>query len=199
MPIFLLRHGAVQPLGEGKHYIGHKDLPLNEVGRAQAHWWADYFSKAGLKEIYSSDLSRCLETARVIGGCCSLEPIVRTDLREICLGEWEGQTFENIKTRHPEAFRHRGDHIAEHRPPGGESFRDVHTRVWPIFHEMTRRKGGDILIVSHAGVIRVIMCAVLGMPLENLFSIAQDCGALNIIEKKQKGYRVQGMNLAPGI
>lgn len=195
--VFLLRHGAVQKPGGGKHYIGHMDLPLNDVGRELAHWWADHFLNAGLKKIYSSDLTRCLETARIIGDRCSLEPRALTELREICLGEWEGKTFDTIKTLYPQESGYRGDHIADHRPAGGESFRDLQTRVEPIFREITHQHAGSILIVTHAGVIRVLMCGILGMPLENLFSIGQSYGALNIIEVRPNGYRIHGLNLLP--
>jgi alpha-ribazole phosphatase len=193
--IFLLRHGAVQSTGSGKRYIGHTDLPLSDIGREQAHRWAGYFSDAGLKDIYSSDLSRCLETARIIAARGSLEPRALPEFREISLGAWEGQPFDTIKTLYPEEFELRGDCIADHRPPGGESFRDMQDRVWPNFQKIARQRAGNTLIVTHAGVIRVLICRLLDMSLDRLFSIGQAYGALNIIEVRTKGYRIQALNL----
>ena len=195
--IFLLRHGAVQSPERGKHYIGQLDLLLDDLGRNQAHVWANYFSDMGLKNIYSSDLSRCLETAQIIGDRCAIEPRALADLREICLGAWEGHSFDKIRTLYPEEFLYRGDHITDHRPPGGECFRYLQARVWPIFQKIIHQRSGRVLIVTHAGVIRVLICKLLGMPLENLFTIGVRHGAMSIIVVQPNGYRVQTLNLLP--
>jgi broad specificity phosphatase PhoE len=193
--LFLLRHGAVQSPVDGKCYIGWQDVPLSDIGLQQARMWADYFAGAGLEEIHSSDLSRCLETARIIGASCTVEPRELRELREVCLGEWEGQGFGAVKTLFPEAFRRRGDDLANHRPPGGESFGDLQHRVWPIFETLARRCRGNTLIVTHAGVIRVLICRLLDAPLKHLFSIGQAHAAVNIIAVRPEGYRIQALNL----
>ena len=109
--LLLLRHGAVQSAGDARRYIGR---------------WADYFAAtAPPTDVFCSDLARCLQTARKIAARCDLEPQTVLELREIDLGSWEGRSFDTIKTRFPQAFRQRGDQIADHRPPGGESFRDL--------------------------------------------------------------------------
>jgi alpha-ribazole phosphatase len=193
--VYLLRHGAVQSVEDGKRYIGWQDPALSDVGLRQAHRWADYFADLALEEIFCSDLTRCLETARIIGTRCSVEPRARPELREVCLGSWEGQRFDTVKTNFPRDFQQRGDHIADHRPPEGESFRDLLHRAWPVFSAAAGRVGVRLLIVTHAGVIRVLLCRLLGMPLENLFSIGQACGALNIIDVRPGGYRLEALNL----
>ena len=195
--VYLLRHGVVQSLSGGKRYIGWHDLPLSDSGLQQAADWADYFDGMGLEEICCSDLIRCRETAGIIGSRCSLEPHVLPELREVNLGAWEGRSFEAIKTRYAQAFQERGEHIADHRPPGGESFRDLLGRTWPVFEEVVRRLRKHTLIVTHAGVIRVLLCRLLGMPLRRLFSISQSYGALNIVDVRPQGYRLQGLNLHP--
>jgi probable phosphoglycerate mutase len=194
--LYLLRHGDIcPPEGGSKCYIGWGDHALSDLGLAQADKWADYFAGAALNDIYCSDLARCLDTARIIGACCSIEPKALVELREVRLGTWEGRRFDIVQAVHPQAFQERGDHIADHRPPGGESFRDLQERVWPVFETIVRRFSGQALIVTHAGVIRVLLCRLLGMPLENLFCIGQAHGALNIIEVRPENYRLQAMNL----
>ena len=193
--IYLLRHGEIRSLKEGKRYIGWQDVALSDVGLSQARKWADYFSVAALDNICSSDLTRCFDTARIISARCSLEPKVFPGLREIHLGQWEGERFETIQARDPAAFFERGDRIADHRPPGGESFHDLQDRVWPVFEEIVQRFSRPTLIVTHAGVIRVLLCRILGMPLENLFSIGQAHGALSIIDVRKKRWCVQTINL----
>ena len=193
--IYLLRHGAVRSAGGGKRYIGWQDQALSDAGLRQAGSWASYFADASLVDIYCSDLDRCLETARIIGARCSLKPQVQPGLREVSLGAWEGQRFDTVQSLFPKAFQERGDYIADHRPPGGESFRDLQNRVWPIFETVVGRISGDTLIVTHAGVIRVLLCRLLGMPLENLFCLGQSLGALNIIDVRHEGNRIQALNL----
>jgi broad specificity phosphatase PhoE len=193
--IYLLRHGAIRSPEGGKRYIGWQDHALSDLGLVQASQWADYFAGARLKDIYCSDLARCLDTARIIGTRSGVEPKLLPDLREICLGTWEGQRFETVQALYPQAFQERGDNIADYHPPGGESFRDLQSRAWPVFEAIVRGLSGQSLIVTHAGVIRVLLCRLLGMPLENLFCIKQAYGALNIIEVRPETYRLQAVNL----
>jgi alpha-ribazole phosphatase len=197
--IYLLRHGAIQSPGEGKRYIGWQDHPLSDLGRRQAHAWANYFNSRRLEGIHCSDLSRCLETARIVAARCSLEPRALQGLREVNLGAWDGQRFDEVRSARPQEFQRRGEHIADHRPPGGESFSDLQYRVWSIFTKLSNNPNQPSLIVTHAGVIRVLLCRLLGMPLKNLFRIGLSYGSLSIIDIGRHGYRVDAVNLpAPG-
>jgi probable phosphoglycerate mutase len=193
--IYLLRHGAIQFPKDCKRYIGWHDPPLNSIGFRQAVAWAGYFSGLGLEEIYCSDLIRCRVTAGIISTRFSLEPRVYPELREVSLGAWEGKSFQYVQTLQPQEFQKRGAHLADHRPPGGESFRDLQNRAWPLFEAVVRRLRRRALIVTHAGVIRVLLCRLLDMPLESLFSIGQSYGALTIIGVRPQGCRLQGLNL----
>ena len=193
--IYLLRHGAIDIPGEGKRYIGWQDLVLSDVGQRQAHAWSDYFSRIPLDAIYCSDLVRCLETARIIAARCYLEPQALPELREIRLGQWEGRRFDAVRAEDPQAFQKRGEQIADHRPPDGESFNDLQRRVWPVFTKLAFGSHKAILVVTHAGVIRVLICCLLGMPLKNLFRIGLSYGALSIVDVGPRGYRLRSMNI----
>ena len=193
--IYLLRHGAVRFSDTEKRYIGQQDLPLSGEGLRQARAWAGYFAEAPPEAIFSSDLERCLETARLIGRRCKLDPQPHRELREVALGTWEGETFAALKACDPDAFKARGDHIADHRPPGGESFRDLQQRVWPFFETTVLRVPEEVLLVTHAGIIRVLLCRLLGLPLENLFAVGLSYGALSIVDVRPSGCRLQALNL----
>ncbi len=193
--IYLLRHGAIQAPDRERRYIGQQDLPLNDEGLRQARAWSAYFAQDRPDVLYCSDLARCRETARLIGRRCALEPEPRPELREVALGEWEGETFAAVKTRDPAAFQARGKHIADHRPPAGESFRDLEQRVWPFFQTTARQGPPRSLLVTHAGVMRVLLSRLLGMPLGNLFAIGLAYGTLSIVDVRPSGYRLQALNL----
>jgi probable phosphoglycerate mutase len=85
-----------------------------------------------------------------------------------------------------------------YRPPEGESFRDLQKRVLPVFKEIVSAARGNVLIVAHAGVNRVVLCHVLGMPINHLFRIAQDYGCLNVIETRGNLFSVTSLNARPG-
>lgn len=119
-------------------------------------------------------------------------------LREIHLGAWEGLTASAVRHRHPGQWEARGRDLAHFRPEGGESFADLAARVVPAFEAMTRQPD-DILIVAHAGVNRVILCHVLGLPLSDLMRLHQDYGAMNLIEPSRSGYALHDLNLRPAV
>jgi probable phosphoglycerate mutase len=194
--IYLLRHGEIEVRGE-KRFVGQTDLPLNDTGRNQARWWQKRLASVTLERIYCSDLLRSLETAKIIAaaGQRDIEPLAQ--LREIHLGQWEGLSMREVRTRNPEKWRQRGERLASCRPPGGESFSDLQERVVPVFEDIAAQTTGDVLIVSHAGVIRVILCQVLGMPVARLFRLGQEYGALNLIDCSHDPRQVIGMNICP--
>jgi broad specificity phosphatase PhoE len=193
--IFLLRHGATRADGH-RRFIGQTDLPLSPLGRRQALAWRRWFAGRWLARVYTSDLRRAWDTARIVAGRGPF-PEALPALREIHLGEWEGQAMEAVRHRFPMEFQRRGADLAGFRPPGGESFGDLQARVWPAFQRLSAQNPGDLLIVAHAGVIRVLVCRLLGMPLEHLFRLQQDTGALTILQRRKGGFRLQALNRPP--
>lgn len=195
--IILLRHGAIASTGADRLFIGQSDFSLSAAGRRQAQAWRKRLDGIPLAHILTSDLSRCLETSRIIASDrpAAIEPM--TALREIHLGDWEGLSFDQVSRRWPDDFRQRGMDLARFRPPGGESFLDLQRRVMPVFDAAADRPGETLLVVTHAGVIRVILCHVLGMPVDHLFRIDQGLAAMNLLHRRGDGYRVQAINLLP--
>ena len=117
------------------------------------------------------------------------------NLREINLGVWDGRPMQDIEAEFPAEWKKRGACIDTFRPPKGESFTDLYQRVIPVFEHIAETVPGPVLIVGHAGVNRVILCRVLNMHIRKLFSIGQNYGALNIIEKGKAGLKVAAMNV----
>jgi probable phosphoglycerate mutase len=192
--IYLLRHGEIEQ-SEERCFVGQVDLPLNEKGLHQACLWQKKL-KAGLFEkIYSSDLSRARQTALIIAGHHQGKVQLLPALREINLGEWEGLSVAEVQARYPEEWQRREKDLVTFSPPGGESFRDLALRIGPVFNHIVHELEGDILIVAHAGVNRVILCQVLGMNLANLFRLGQDYGSLNLLERNKDDWRVVAMNI----
>jgi alpha-ribazole phosphatase len=177
--VFLLRHGRIQGAGE-KRFIGSTDTDLDEIGISQARYWHQALSPLNIDTFHTSSLTRCRHTARIIAGDRSIIPYPA--LNEINLGQWDGRRFDEIKQQDPEGFRQRGEHLDTFRPPDGESFLDLQYRVLPFFNQCLREPGTP-LFVTHAGVIRVILCQVTGLALNNLFQIRMGYGQLFVLER----------------
>ena len=190
--VFLLRHG--QTCGsETKRFIGITDVDLDPTGILQASYWKQAFGPINLDAVYSSLLNRCDDTAQLIANG---KKVIKTSaLNEINMGSWDGQTFDRIKKDQPEEFKKRGRYIDTFKAPGGESFYDVSLRAIPFFNLCTKDMGKGmgmglekdmgkkILIVTHAGVIRVILCHILKLKLKELFQIKLSFGQLFVFKK----------------
>ena len=187
--IYLIRHGEVEGANP-RRYNGHIDVPLSGNGIAQIKRLAAFLSgkvarreSGKLTAIYTSGLSRAVKTAEIIAEPFGLEPVVVDGLKERSFGEWEGMSFDEVDEKWPEAFQAWADDPLSFSPIGGESTLETRDRVIPVFNKIAAdHKGEEIAIVSHGGVTRVILCEMLGIPLENIFRIEQDFGALNVIE-----------------
>ncbi len=195
--IILLRHGQTQIDVQKKRFIGQSDLPLSDGGRRQLLYWVECLAGLPLDRIVASDLQRCQQSAHMIAEGRSMPVLTIPALREIHLGQWENMTFAQVKAEWPADFRQRGDDIARFRPPGGESFADLQKRVIPAFNRAIDPPANRILIVGHAGVNRVILGHLLGMPLSSLFHLAQDYGTMNLITRRNSGFRISAINLGP--
>ena len=187
--IFLLRHGQIKGCEE-KRYIGKTDVDLDSTGFLQAEYWENQFSLLKIDAIYSSTLVRCINTAKVISQ--NNEIITESTLNEINMGTWDGKTFAQIKTEYPKEFEKRGEKIDTFRPPRGESFYDLSCRALPFFKNLNNKLEENILVVTHAGVIRTILSNIMEIELKNLFQIKVSYGELFVIshndhsDKKQE-------------
>ncbi len=194
--LYLVRHGSIGPLAP-KSYIGQIDVPLSEEGVEQARALCKWLQPVRFNRILSSDLSRTQCTCRIIAGHLAHSMESLPALREIGLGAWEGCTHSEIMQRFPAEYAARGRDIENWRPPGGESFADCRARVLDAMHGVLDHAQGNILLVGHAGVNRLILCDVLGIPVAKLRSIGQDYGCLNIIDFSGAQSRLRLLNFIP--
>jgi len=194
--LYLVRHGQVISVN-GKAFIGQTEAPLSEAGIEQAWALRTWLKDVTFSHVYTSELSRAQRTARIIVGNRSSAIHVTPALNEIGLGDWDGISFKDIEKRFPEEYAARGRDMANWRPPHGESFADCRTRVLPAIREIIQHGSDNVLVVGHAGVNRTILCEILGIQLQNLFSIGQDYGAVNILEIAPGRVRLKLLNFVP--
>jgi probable phosphoglycerate mutase len=146
--------------------------------------------------LYSSPLSRALETARVIGEAVGCEPVVDHRLAELNYGAWEGRTFEEIQRPTPAAYRAWDVDPANLAPPEGESGVHLIERVTPFLVEVAQRHPtGNVAVVSHKTVCRLLACHIMGVPLsEYRRRVPMENAALNIFESREGRWHVVALN-----
>lgn len=193
--IYLVRHGSILADPQQEHrYIGQLDFPLSGEGIRQAQELRDIFAGGDVTTMFCSDLKRSVETARIIAETIKVSVSIRSDLREINMGIWEGKTIHEIVADYPAEYEARGHDLAKYRIPGGETFQEAQERITTAFLSMLTVSEGNLLIVGHAGINRLLLCKFLGMPLKNLFHIYQDYGCVNVLIGKEEQYRVKLLN-----
>ncbi|HLH60134.1 MAG TPA: histidine phosphatase family protein [Ktedonobacteraceae bacterium] len=169
-----------------QRYCGHSDIPLAAQGRQQALWVAEQLQQASIAAIYTSDLLRARETAEIIAGRRTqvVQIKVSAAWREMDFGAWEGLTYTQIV----EQFK---DHLAfftdpeHHAPPHGESLLHLKQRVTDALSAMLHDNAspaGDIVIVSHGGPLRILLCSLLGMSLSRQWQLRLDPGSISAID-----------------
>jgi len=166
LQLLIIRHGQSVADIEG-HHEGSADFPLTELGRRQAQaaaeWIARYYPPDA---IVASPLCRAAETAHCIAGSIALPVILDDALREKANGVYAGLTFEYASQRYPRPEGGWKDHES---PPGGESRIAFHARVQGYWSRLlaTESPPPRLAIVTHGGVIQMLLLCFLGLPLDS--------------------------------
>lgn len=153
--VWLVRHGRTA-WNVGRRFQGWTDVPLDDVGRAQARELAVALDGTRFDHIWSSDLSRAVDTARIAVGAA---PTIDPRLREMDFGRLEGVTWEQMDPATRNGLKTLEGFVA----PGGESAAEVEDRVFGFLDDLP---DGRHLVVTHGGVIRTVgrACGDDGFP-----------------------------------
>jgi alpha-ribazole phosphatase len=184
--IDLIRHG--EPVG-GRRYRGQIDDPLSEKGWTQM--WTAVGEHHPWDLIVSSTLSRCSDFARELGQRYAIP--VETDgrLMEIGFGEWEGLSAADLTAQDPDRLMRFWTDPLSHTPVGAETLPEFEARVIGAWNDILQRYPGKyLLLVGHAGMIRMIIRHVLEMPLASLFRIQVGNAAISRIRVDRQGGQV---------
>ena len=179
MIITLLRHGEVE---EAYHrcYNGHNDIALSAKGVTEALQLDEHFSQHSFDAIFSSDLKRCRQTVEQITHS-SYPPITFTEkLREKSWGRHEGMTFDAITKRDGLIYQ---DFLQWINALDGEPYDAYIKRIKTFFTKtLPLTPYNNVLVVTHAGVIRVLMHILQEIPLQEAFGIDFPYGAYTTLD-----------------
>jgi broad specificity phosphatase PhoE len=158
---FLVRHGEVA-LNRELRYVGAQDEALTEIGREQARQLSEALRPFRLDAVYSSPLQRARVTAEQIAAPHGLPVITDDGLRESAFGAWEGMSRAEVAIRYPDLLLawEQDPHLS---PPDGESLVDLQQRVEACAERLVAiHPHSTLVLVSHAGPIKALLCATLG-------------------------------------
>ena len=179
--VYLIRHGETEWNKEGK-LQGNSNVLLSPEGIRQAKLLAQHTPFSAVDAIYSSDLSRAVKTAEILGERFDLPVINESGFREARFGDWEGRSISELAKDVPDGFENFFTKPDKVHPPHGETFLECQARVLTALDEIVaEHEEQSIIIVSHGAAIRLILCAALGMPIRKMWSISQFNMAVNII------------------
>jgi len=192
--VILIRHGETD-WNTKQIFRGRKDIPLNEVGLAQAKAVGVSLSDIQIDAVYSSPLGRALETAKVLAESRSLEVELEEGFIDIDFGKWQGITHEKVKEEYESLYEMWLKNPQMVTFPGGESLKDVRKRSIEALEKVINKHTGKMLaIVSHRVLNKVLLCSVLGLELSHFWYIKQDTCAINRFEYKDERFYLTLLN-----
>ena len=191
MICYLVRHGKDDDTVRG----GWSQQPLTDAGKEQADELASFIQRSdlGIKYIYSSDLLRAIQTTQSVADKLHLPIIPMPEFREVNNGDLAGMKNDLASKMYPGLYWNTLGW--EQRYPGGESPRDFYERVstaWDAFQKMVLEQNENVMLVTHAGVINVILSIVNGEEYSNKTAMRKFQNAeLLALESQGKGWKEQ--------
>ncbi len=180
MRALLVRHGVT---GEtGKVLTGRlPGVSLSDKGRLDARVAADRLRAMPVAAVYSSPIRRCRETARIVASPHELTPITEQRFVEADYGAWSGRRLKDLYRL--KALERLMAHASRFRFPDGETLAEVQARAVAGLEALAARHGSDtVVVVSHADVIRALLCQYLGAPLDLIHRTQVAPTSLSIIQ-----------------
>ena len=159
--LLFIRHAETDMAGT---FCGHSNPPVNARGQQQIQAILKVIEAEAIDAIYTSDLQRAVITADALAKVFRCPSVITADLREINFGEWEGLTWREIESIDAAYARKWSETYPNLPAPGGESFEAFQTRViTEVKHLLTLSGEGYLAVVTHAGVMRIVLRALCGL------------------------------------
>ena len=170
--ILLVRHGETVWNQENR-WQGQADVPLSDNGRGQSWRLARRLDaeKRSVQAIYTSDLSRAVDTALILGRTLGVEPTIETGWREMNIGTWSGLRTGEVIARHPEEWERL--RAGEDLPRGGgETFAHFQGRLIGAARSLVaRHPGQQVAVVTHGGAVRAFLLYCRGLAMREFRKI----------------------------
>lgn len=193
--IYILRHGETQWNRE-EIFRGQADIPLNDAGREQARLAGLALAGKGIETIYSSPLSRAMETAQIVAAALGgIEVRPAEALTDIHFGVWQGLPLAKVRSDYPDLYETWRTRPERARFPGGETLEQVEARAWRFLVDVAGSDmKGPALLVTHRVVSKLLLCKAMGVGAAGFWRVRQDTTALNLLEWARGDWVVRLVN-----
>lgn len=184
--LYLIRHGESE-WNALKKIQGQQDVPLTEKGTKQAELTGKRLIKEDIKKIYSSDLKRAYQTAKIIGNILNVEVIPIKELREINFGIWEGLNSDILESKYPKEHELWLKQPEKLKIDGAETIFEVQKRAMESINKIISDNDNEdnILIVSHGATLKTIILGLLGVDISHFKNMSLKNVSISIIEFRQ--------------
>lgn len=187
--LYLLRHGRVDTKGR---YIGSTDLPLLPEGREDLAAIAPFLRRQNFDTLLCSPLLRCRQSLEILN--LAVRTAICDELREVDFGEWEGLTFAEIVHRDALLVEQWAALSEDFSFPKGEGIGAFLRRIKEVRRMITEQSAERILIISHGGVIRQLICSFLGLGPDKHLAFEIQPGLCSVIDLHTEGGVLVGLN-----
>jgi broad specificity phosphatase PhoE len=180
--IHFVRHAAKERGDFFNQRLRHQDEPISALGQSQALHLCSYFAGKTIAAVYISEYRRTQQTSEPLAEQLHLTPIVDARLNEIDNGRFDGMTDEQVQQTYPEIWRAFQSRTADFRFPEGETGAEAQQRIVEFLEEKRRQHPDqDLIVISHEGLIRLLTCTILDLPVYHRWNFHYDyCGITEI-------------------
>jgi alpha-ribazole phosphatase len=158
--LLLVRHARIATTEAGR-FIGSTDLPLDDLGHLQSRALAGRAAQLAPQRCYCSPMQRCTQTAQALAGPLAIA--IDNDLREVDFGRWENCSFAQVRASDPALVDRWATLAPDFAFPGGERLAAFLQRVRSTADRLVAEPCETVLAVTHGGVIRAMLCYLLGL------------------------------------
>lgn len=192
--VYVVRHGQTAWNLE-EVFRGRMDIPLDETGKKEVHLAGEAIKDETLHAIYSSPLSRSMETAENIAKFQNVEVTPLDAIIDISYGEWEGVGLVEVQKKYPDLYALwlKAPHKVTF--PNGESLEAVRVRTMgAVKNLLEKHTNENIALVAHRVPNKVICCSLIGIDMSNFWRIQQDTASTNLFKYKDGQWTISYLN-----
>ena len=192
--VYVVRHGQTAWNLE-EVFRGRADIPLDDTGKKEVHLAGAALKHETIHAVYSSPLSRSMETAENIAKFQDVDVAPLDAIIDISYGDWEGKPLAEVQENFPQLYERWLKAPHKVRFPNGETLAEVGGRAMNAVKQLVaRHKDENIALVAHRVPNKVICCALIGIDLSNFWRIQQDTASTNLFTYKDDQWIVSYLN-----
>jgi alpha-ribazole phosphatase len=194
MRLLLVRHGDTD-FNTSHRFMGHSDIDLSTGGRRQIECVRDYLKGEKINTAYASDLARTITTASIITAGRNIDVVPCPELREMNYGLCEGMTFGEINDKYPQVANNCINFNLSLEFPEGDTFKDFSDRTVSFLQRLKKHKPTDtVLVVSHSGPLKALICHFLNIDMEHWWQIRIDTASVSTVDVTARGAILSRLN-----